>query len=162
MSESFQIWDHFLPLLFPKDSENLKSLDIGLREVGAKRRLNGVNKWKKSVKNFFRRGDFTPFMSKSFQIWDHFFPLLFPKDSENLKSLDIGLWEVGAKRRLNGVNKWKKICKKLFSPRWFHTLYELKFSILWPLLSITFPQGFQKSKKFGHWTSRSGGKKTFK
>ena len=32
------------PLLFPKESENLKSLDIGLREVGAKRRLNGVNK----------------------------------------------------------------------------------------------------------------------
>ena len=31
-----------------------------------------------------------------------------------------------------------------------------------PLLSITFPQGFQKSKKFGHWTSGSGGKKTFK
>ena len=33
------------------------------------------------------------------------FPLLFPMDSEYLKSLDIGLWEVGAKRRLNGVNK---------------------------------------------------------
>ena len=27
-----------------KDSENLKSLDIGLKEVGAKRRLNVVNK----------------------------------------------------------------------------------------------------------------------
>ena len=30
---------------------------------------------------------------------------IFPKDSEYLKSLDVGLWEVGAKRRLNGVNK---------------------------------------------------------
>ena len=48
---------------------------------------------KKSVKNFFCRGNFTPFMSKSFKIWDHFFPLLLPKDSKNLKSLDIGLWE---------------------------------------------------------------------
>ena len=28
-----------------------------------------------------------------------------PKDSENLKSLDIGLWELGAKRLLDGVNK---------------------------------------------------------
>ena len=28
-----------------------------------------------------------------------------------------------------------------------------------PLLSITFPQGFRKSKKFGHWTLGSGGKK---
>ena len=38
--------------------------------------------------------NFTPFMSKSFQIWDHFFPLLFPKDSENLKFVDIyfGKW----------------------------------------------------------------------
>ena len=35
-------------------------------------------------------------------------PLLsitFPKDFEYLKSLDIGLWKVGAKRPLNGVKK---------------------------------------------------------
>ena len=51
------------------------------------------------------RGNFTPFMNISFQIWDHFFPLLFPEDSGNLKSLDIGLWEVGEKRPLNGVRK---------------------------------------------------------
>ena len=38
---------------------------------------------------------------------DHFFPFLFPKDLENLKSLDIGLGEVGAKRRINRVNKGK-------------------------------------------------------
>ena len=36
---------------------------------------------------------------------DHFFPLLFPKDSESLKILDIQLWDVGAKRRLNGTLK---------------------------------------------------------
>ena len=36
--------------------------------------------------------DFTPFISKSFYIWDHFFPLLVPKDCKSLKkSLDIGL-----------------------------------------------------------------------
>ena len=50
-------------------------------------------------------------MSKSFQIWDQFFPLLSPKDSENLKSLDIGLWEVGAKRQLNRV--WNTNTKKI-------------------------------------------------
>ena len=54
-------------------------------------------KAKFSKKKLFLRGDFTPFISKSFQIWDRFFPLLFPKDSENLKSLDIGLWEMGEK-----------------------------------------------------------------
>jgi hypothetical protein len=36
---------------------------------------------------------------------DHFFPLLFPNDSESLKILDIRLWEVGAKRPLNGTSK---------------------------------------------------------
>ena len=40
---------------------------------------------------FFLCGDFTPFIRKSCQIWDHFFPLLFPKNSENLKSFDIWL-----------------------------------------------------------------------
>ena len=58
--------------------------------------------------------NFSTFMSKSFQIWDHFCPLHFPKDSENLKSVDIWLWEVGTKRHLNGVNKWKKSIKKTF------------------------------------------------
>ena len=33
------------------------------------------------------RGDFTPFISKSFQIWDHFFPLLFPNNSKSLKNV---------------------------------------------------------------------------
>ena len=36
---------------------------------------------------------------------DYFFPLLFPKDSESLKILDIRLQEVGAKRPLNGTSK---------------------------------------------------------
>ena len=36
--------DHFFPLLFPKDSEPLKIFDIRLREVGAKRPLNGTSK----------------------------------------------------------------------------------------------------------------------
>ena len=31
--------------------------------------------------------------------------ITFPKDSENLKSLDIELWKVGAKKPLNGVRK---------------------------------------------------------
>ena len=46
---------------------------------------------------FFCYGDCTPFMSKSCQMWDHFFPLLFPKDSKNQKFLDIRLQEVGQK-----------------------------------------------------------------
>ena len=91
MSKGFQILDQFFPLLFPRDSENLKSVDIWLWEVGAKRPLNRVRKTntKKSCSvrqnspktNFFWRSDCTPFISKSFKIWDHLFPLLFPKDS---------------------------------------------------------------------------------
>ena len=59
----------------------------------------------KISKTLFWSGNLTPFISKSFQIWDHFFKLPFHKDSEYLKSLNIGLWELGAKRPLNGVRK---------------------------------------------------------
>ena len=98
MSKSFQIWDHLFHLIFPNNSENLKSLDIGRQAVGAKRRLNKVNKWrrrkKRKKKNFFCCSDFTPLMGNSFQIWDHFFPLLSPMDSKSIKSctLDFGKW----------------------------------------------------------------------
>ena len=53
----------------------------------------------------FLCGLLAPFTSKSSQIWDHFFLVLFPKDSKSLKFLDIRLWEVGSKRRLNGTSK---------------------------------------------------------
>ena len=57
----------------------------------------------------------------------------------------------------------KKIRKKLFFlPRQFYTLYEPKFSNLRPFLIITFPQGFRKFNKFGHWTLGSGGRKAVK
>ena len=49
---------------------------------------------------------FRPLPNKNVQILDHFFPLIFPKDSESLKILDIRLWEVGAKRPLKGTF-WK-------------------------------------------------------
>ena len=47
-------------------------------------------------------------MSKNIQTWDQLFSLVLPKDSENLKSLDTGLKEVGRKRHLNEVNKGEK------------------------------------------------------
>ena len=55
----------------------------------------------KRKKNFFCRGDFTPFMGKSFQIWEHFIPLLIPEDSENQKHLniDFGKWYKTGKLR---------------------------------------------------------------
>ena len=43
-TKNVQIWESFFPLLFPKDSESLKILNIQLREVGAKSRLNGTSK----------------------------------------------------------------------------------------------------------------------
>ena len=47
MIKSFQMWDHFFPFFPPKDSEYLKCLDIGLREVGEQRRLNhGCKVWR--------------------------------------------------------------------------------------------------------------------
>ena len=58
-----------------------------------------------TTKKLFLRGDFRPLPNKNVQMLDHFFPFLFPKDSESLKILDIRLWEVGAKRPLNGTSK---------------------------------------------------------
>ena len=46
-----------------------------------------------------------------------------------------------------------------FFSQWFKTLYRQKISNLRPLLSTTFPQGFWKSKKFGHWNLESGEKR---
>ena len=50
------------------------------------------------------RGNFRPLPKKNVQMLD-LFPLLFPKDSESLKIFDIRLWEVGARRPLNGTSK---------------------------------------------------------
>ena len=58
---------------------------------------------KKQKKNL--RRNFRPLPNKNVPIWDHFFPLLFPKDSECLKIFDIQIGEVGAKRRLNSTLK---------------------------------------------------------
>ena len=49
------MWDHFFPLLFPKDSESLKILDIQLREVGAKRPLNGTSRSEHTDRHTDRR-----------------------------------------------------------------------------------------------------------
>ena len=62
----------------------------------------------------------------------------------------------------NPASKAKFATKKTFFARRFYTLYEQKLSNLIPILSITFPPGFQKSKKFGHWTLGSWGKQAFK
>ena len=113
--------DHFFPLLFLKDSESLKILDIRIREVGAKRPLkktkNRRRPKKMKKKTFFWRGDLRQFSNNNVYIWDHFFPLLFPKDSESLKILDIRFREVGAKRPLKKTKNWrrpKKVKKKTF------------------------------------------------
>ena len=107
MSKSFQIWDPFYPLLFPKDSKDLIILDIGLWEVGGKKMFKlRIQMKKKTLQNLcsFLCG-FKPFLSKNVQIWDHFFSLFSPKDFKYLKSLDIWLREVGTKRLLKGERK---------------------------------------------------------
>ena len=92
--------------------------------------------------------DFTPSMSKSLKIWDPFFPILFPNDFESLKCLNIGLWKGGAKRRLNGVNKWKKSVKNIFAAAILDHIWVKMFNRE-TTFSITFPQGFRISKKYG-------------
>ena len=69
-----------LSITFPKDSENLKSLHIGLQEAGGKRPFKGLrntntkkfllNKAKVAKKKYkyILSNDFSPFISKIFQI----------------------------------------------------------------------------------------------
>ena len=62
---------------------------------------------KKSVKNclfVFPRG-YHAFYAKKFSNLRPLLSITSPHLSEYLKSLDIGLWKVGAKKSLNGVRK---------------------------------------------------------
>ena len=69
-NKNMQMLDHFLPFLFPKDSEALKILDIQLREVGAKRPLkkteNQRRPKKSEEKNFFCVAILDIFQTKMF------------------------------------------------------------------------------------------------
>ena len=117
-NKNIQMLDLFLPLLFPKNSESLKILDIQLWEVGAERRLKKTENQRRpkkvKKKNFFLRGNFRQFSNKNVHISDHFFPLLFSKDFESLKILDIRLREVGAKRPLKKTKNRRRPKKNFF------------------------------------------------
>ena len=110
MIKSCQIWVLSFTFLFPKVSENLKTLDIGLWEVGENRRLNRVNILKKKIckKLILPRQSYTLYDQKFSNLRP---PLLlfFPKKSKNLKSLQIGLWEVGVKKR---KKEWETLIPK--------------------------------------------------
>ena len=96
------LWANLRPLLsitFPHGFQKYKK-KFGHWTLGSggKRPVNGVrntntNKIMLSKAKFAKKpnkklcGDFTTFFSQSFQIWDHFFPLLFLKDSKSLKFL---------------------------------------------------------------------------
>ena len=51
------------------------------------------------------RGNFRPLPNKNNQMLDHFFSLLFPKDSESLKNIGHPTLRSGKNRRLNGTSK---------------------------------------------------------
>ena len=75
-------------IIFPQGFGKLQK--FGQFRKGGKKTFKRNDQMKKSIIKTFCRGNFTPFVSKSFQIWDHFFTWLFPEDSEYLKSWDIG------------------------------------------------------------------------
>ena len=98
-----------LSITFPQGFRIFKDIGHPTSGSGVKKTVKKDQKPKKTKKseekNFFLRGDFRQFANKNVHIYDHFFPLLFPKDSESLKILDIQLREMGAKRPLNGTSK---------------------------------------------------------
>ena len=94
-----------LSITFPKKFRKSKKFGHWTSGSKGKKTFKRSEQMKKSVKNFFCTGNYRPFLSKNVQIWDHFFPLLLPKDSESLKILHIWLGKMGAKIRLNGTSK---------------------------------------------------------
>ena len=66
MSKSIQIWDHFVSLVSPEESKNSKKFGHctwGNWGKKTSKRSEQMKK-KKSVNNFFCRGDFRPFWAK--------------------------------------------------------------------------------------------------
>ena len=105
-NKNVQMLDHFFSLFFPKDSESLKLLDIRLREVGAKRPVNGTSKLKKSEKKKKNCAAILDnFQTKMFISETTSFHYFSPRIPNLKKILDIRLREVGAKRPLNGTSK---------------------------------------------------------
>ena len=94
MSKSCQTWDNFLPLVFPKDSKKSKSFWHWNSGNGDKKTFKRSEQMKYLFKNFFRHDNFTPFMSKIFLIWEHFFHYFSPRISkiEQVWTLDFGKW----------------------------------------------------------------------
>ena len=97
-------------------------------------------------KYFFLRINYTPFMSQSFQIWDHFFSLLFPQGLQKSEKFWHWTSKSGGKKTFKRSKQTEKKCKNLFTPWRFNTLYEQKFSNLRPLLSILSPKDFEYLK----------------
>ena len=147
------MWDHFFPLLFPKDSESLKILDIRLRKVGAKRRLNGST-------------DTTVGWTKNTQK-----PKFFEKRKKSSKT-----------QKLKNVWRYAKISNKPFDQRslihreaWFSTCFvrqnqKKKKTIFCAAIldhfqtkmfkceTTSFPKDFESLKLFDIWLREVGAK----
>ena len=144
-----------LSITFPQGfQKSLKKIGHWTLGSGGKTTFKQSKQMTKISLKKIRRGNFTPFLSKNVQIWNHFLPLLFPKDLEQ-----FGHWTLrsGGKKT---VKQSKQI--RFFFFRQFYTIFEQKGSNPRPLCSISFPQGFRISKKFGHWTLWCGSKKAVK
>ena len=126
----------------------------------------------------FLLSNFTLFIFILLYFETTYFHYFFPKDSESLKIMEV---EVGAKRRLNSTSKssldWLNdqwFIKPKFADYYYvffavmlHPFLVFFSSILRPLISITFPQGFQIKNIYiyiyiyiWHLTLGSGGKKS--
>ena len=75
---------------------------------------------------FLLCSNFTPFVCKSFQIGDHFFPLLFPKDSEPLKVLAVLVLFLAVLALFSGLNRTTGPIWSSSRQGWDITTYRLK------------------------------------
>ena len=73
-----------VPSTFPQGFWKSKKFGYWISGSGGKKTFNRREQ-KKNHNFFFCFSNLKSFMSKSFQIWEHFSQLLFPKDSQNQK-----------------------------------------------------------------------------
>ena len=152
-----------LSITFPQGLQISKNIGHPTSGSGGKKTVNGTSKVKKIKKNLFFARRFQTIFKQKCSYLRPLLSITLPQGFQILKNMGHPTLESGGKKTVKRYLKSEKSEeKKLFFARRFQPIFKQKCSYLRPLLSITFPQGFQISRNIGHPTSGSGGKKTVK
>ena len=149
MSKSFQLWDHLFPLLLPKDSKYLKSLGIGLREVGAKRPLNGVRKCDRQTDTHTDISTYRKNQPRGPILWKKTQPKLSSPPHFRIQGAG-GTLSVTDRGRKEDRNRTEILVCNIG----FQVEHNIQISVIWievPNIPENFDQRREILKRFGRW-----------